>query len=145
MVELVVVIVLLGIVAAIAMPRWRGDNGFEERIVRDQIIASLRYAQKSAVAARRMVCVSFSTSPSRVDFTMSSTYPAASCVGGSGLVGPDSKVLSVVPASSVSFASSATSLMFDAAGRASAAASITVSGLPASQAITLESETGYVH
>lgn len=145
MVELVVVIVLLGIVAAVAIPRWRGDNGFEERVVRDQIIAALRYAQKSAVAARRMVCVTFSTSPSRVDFTMSSAYPAASCVGGSGLVGPDGTGLSVVPASSVSFASSAVSLKFDAAGRASTAASITVSGLPASQSITLESETGYVH
>lgn len=145
MVELVVVIVLLGIVAAIAIPRWRGGNGFEERIVRDQIVAALRYAQKSAVAARRMVCVTFSTSPSRVDFIISSAYPTASCVGGSSLLGPDGTVLSVVPASSVSFASSAVSLTFDAAGRASAAASITLSGLPASQAITLESETGYVH
>ena len=145
MVELVVVIVLVGIVAAVAMPRWRGDNGFEERIVRDQIVAALRYAQKSAVAARRMVCVTFAPSPSRVDFTISSAYPAASCAGGSGLIGPDGAVLSVVPANSVSFVSSAPTLMFDAAGRASTAASITVSGLPASQAITLESETGYVH
>ena len=111
----------------------------------DQIVAALRYAQKSAVAARRMVCVSFSTSPSRVDFTISSAYPAVSCAGGPGLVGPDATVLSVVPANSVSITSSAASLMFDAAGRASATASIAVSGLPASQAITLESETGYVH
>lgn len=145
MVELIVVMVLLGIVAAVAIPRWRGDNGFEERVVRDQIVAALRYAQKSAVAARRLVCVTFSSSPSRVDFTISSTYPAASCVGGSSLAGPDGAALSVVPASSISFVSSAASLTYDAAGRASTAASVAVSGLPTGQAITVESETGYVH
>lgn len=144
LVELVVVIVLLGIVAAVAIPRWQGGSGFEERGLRDQVVAALRYAQKSAVAARRTVCVSFTSSPSKVDFAISSAYPAANCSVGSSLVGPDGTNLSVVASGSITFTSSVSSFTFDAAGRPSAAASITVSGLPPALAITVESETGYV-
>lgn len=145
LVELIAVIVLLGIVAAVAIPRWLGGSGFEERAVRDQIVAALRYAQKSAVSARRTVCVTFSSSPSRLSFAISNAYPAANCTGGSPLVGPDGIALSVAPSNSIVFASSMASFTFDAAGRASAAASVTVTGLPAGMNIAVESETGYVH
>lgn len=145
LIELVVVIVLLGIIAVVVIPRWQGGSGFEERALRDQVVAALRYAQKSAVAARRTVCVDFTAVPSKVVFSISSTYPAANCSVGSSLVGPEGSNLSVVASGSVTFASSASSFTFDAAGRPSTAASITVSGLPAALAITVESETGYVH
>ncbi|UCV27514.1 GspH/FimT family pseudopilin [Ferribacterium limneticum] len=145
LVELVVVIVLLGIIAAVAIPRWQGGSGFEERGLRDQVVAALRYAQKSAVAARRTVCVSFSTSPSKVDFSISSTYGAADCSTGTSLTGPDGTNLSVVASGASTITSSASNFTFDAAGRPSAAASISVSGLPAALAITVENETGYVH
>lgn len=144
LIELVVVIVLLGIIAAVVLPRWQGGSGFEERGLRDQIVAALRYAQKSAVAARRTVCVSFSTSPSKVDFSISSAFPAANCSVGSSLAGPDGTNLSVVANGATTISSSPSSFTFDAAGRPSAAASITVSGLPPALAITVESETGYV-
>ena len=143
--ELVVLIVIIGILAATVLQRFAGKHGFEERALHDQVVAALRYAQKSAVAARRTVCVSFSTSPSKVDFSISSTYPAANCSVGSSLVGPDGTNLSVVASGSTTISSSASSFSFDAAGRPSAAASITVSGLPETLAITVESETGYVH
>lgn len=144
LIELVVVIVLLGIIAAVVMPRWQGGSGFEERGLRDQVVAALRYAQKSAVAARRTVCVSFTSSPSKVDFAISSAYPAANCSVGSLLAGPDGTNLSVAASGSITFTSSVSSFTFDAAGRPSAAPSITVSGLPPAMAITVASETGYV-
>ena len=145
LIELVVVIVLLGIVAAVAIPRWRGGSGFEERALHDQVVAALRYAQKSAVAARRTVCVSFTSSPSKVAFSISSAHGAANCSVGSLLVGPDGTNLSVAASGSITMTSSVSSFTFDAAGRPSSAASISVSGLPAALAITVESETGYVH
>lgn len=144
LIELVVVIVILGIMAAVFMPRWQGGSGFEERALHDQVVAALRYAQKSAVAARRIVCVSFTSSPSKVDFSISSAYPAANCSVGSLLAGPDGTNLSVAASGSVTMNSSVSSFTFDAAGRPSTPASITVSGLPAALAITVESETGYV-
>lgn len=145
LIELVLVIVLLGIVSAVAIPRWRGGSGFEERGLRDQIVAALRYAQKSAIAARRTVCVTFSSSPAKIDFDISTAYPAANCSAGTPLIGPDGAALTIVPTGSTSFSAAQPILTFDASGRPGAATSVTVGGLPASLAITVESETGYVH
>lgn len=144
MVELVVVIVILGIVAAIALPSLRG-SGFEERALRDQIVSALRYAQKSAIAARRTVCVTFVSSPLAIDFTISGAYGASDCSTGGPLAGPSSAPLVIVPTGSTSFSCTAPSLTFDASGKLGATATVTVSGLPANLAITVESETGYVH
>ena len=145
LIELVVVIVLLGIVAAVAMPRLQGGSGFDERGFRDQVMAALRYAQKSAVAARRTVCADFSASPAQVSFRISTAYPAADCTTGSALIGPTSSALVVTATGNTSFAALPASIIFDAAGRPGSGATINVSGLPASLAITVEAETGYVH
>lgn len=145
LVELIVVIVLAGVMAAVFAPRWRGGTGFEERGLRDQIVAGLRYAQKSAIAARRTVCVQFSSAPDRVDFTISGAYGAANCAGGSALAGPDGANLSVVASGNSGFSASPASLVFDAAGRPNAAASVAVNGLPAALNVVVESETGYAH
>lgn len=145
LIELVVVIVLLGIVAAVAMPRLQGGSGFDERGFRDQVMAALRYAQKSAVAARRTVCADFSASPAQVSFRISTAYPAADCTTGSVLIGPTSSPLVITATGNTSFAALPASIIFDAAGRPGSGATINVSGLPASLAITVEAETGYVH
>jgi MSHA pilin protein MshC len=59
MVELVVTIVIIGILAATIVPRWNAGSGFGERGFRDQVVAGLRFAQKSAIGARRTVRVDF--------------------------------------------------------------------------------------
>jgi len=146
LVELVVVIVLLGIVAAVAMPRLQGGSGFDERGFRDQVVAALRYAQKSAIASRRTVCASFSSPPASVSFRISTLPPVAvDCTTGSALAGPDTNPLVVTATGNVTFAALPADVIFDAGGRPKAAASINVSGLPAALAITVEAETGYVH
>ncbi|CAG1017250.1 partial Type II secretion system protein G, partial [Burkholderiaceae bacterium] len=55
--ELVIVLVLIGILAVVAIPRLAGQSGFAARGARDYVASGLRYAQKSAVAMRRNVCV----------------------------------------------------------------------------------------
>lgn len=145
LVELIVVILLAGIMAAVFAPRWRGGTGFEDRALRDQLVAALRYAQKSAIAAHRTVCVQFSSGPARADFSISNAYGAANCSAGSLLAGPDGASLSVMATGTTGFSPSVTSLVYDAAGRPNVGASITVNGLPATLDITVESETGYAH
>jgi len=49
-VELVLVIVLLSILSAIALPRFFGRNSFDERVFFDDTLNAVRYAQKVAVA-----------------------------------------------------------------------------------------------
>src|SRR3989440_11339917 len=57
--ELVLSIVLMGILAAIALPRMMSSKGFASRGFYDEAQAVVRYAQKTAIAWRRpiVVCV----------------------------------------------------------------------------------------
>ena len=58
LVELILVMVIAGILAAVAVPRLVGRNSFDTRGFADQLGATVRYAQKLAVAQRRDVFVS---------------------------------------------------------------------------------------
>jgi MSHA pilin protein MshC len=56
MVELVVVMVIIGALAAIGIPRLVGDKSSEAAIFGDQVVSGLRRAQKIAMGHRRVVC-----------------------------------------------------------------------------------------
>lgn len=143
LIELIVVILVAGILAAVALPRWGGETGFEGRRLRDETMSALRYAQKSAIAARRTVCAEFSDSTS-VNFKIATTAGTTDCATSNALIGPQGDVALIVTAKDSRFATYPASIVFDAAGRTVAAASITVDNL-AGLPITVEAETGYVH
>jgi MSHA pilin protein MshC len=147
LVELVVTLVVMGILAAVVAPRFLGGHGFEERGLYDETLSALRYAQKSAIAQRRLVCVAFTAKT--VTLTIASANPAASC--NTDLTGPNGSTPYAIDASTVSkyggadveFFPVPATLTFDPLGKPSAAATIQISGF--AQAITVEAETGYVH
>lgn len=58
LVELVMVIVILGILAVVALPRM-DTSGYRALEFHDQVVSALRYAQKTATSHRRQVCVTF--------------------------------------------------------------------------------------
>src|SRR5450759_481254 len=62
LVELIMVMVIIGILAAVAAPRFFNANVFQSRGFADQVQASLRYAQKEAIAQHRNVCVAMTAS-----------------------------------------------------------------------------------
>jgi MSHA pilin protein MshC len=62
MVELIMVIVILGILSVVAIPRM-DTSGYRALQFHDQTVAALRYAQKTATSHRRKVCVTFTNSP----------------------------------------------------------------------------------
>ena len=45
LIELVIVILLLGTLAAFAVPKWLGKGGFETHTLRDELVARLRLVQ----------------------------------------------------------------------------------------------------
>lgn len=56
MVELIVVMVIIGALAAIGIPRLVGDKSNEAAVFGDQVVSGLRRAQKIAAGHRRPVC-----------------------------------------------------------------------------------------
>ena len=134
--ELITVMVILGILAAVAAPRFFDRSTFDSRGFYDQVISTLRYAQKAAIAQRRFVCVAFTAN------SVTLTYgPTAAC--GANLTGPSGASPHSISSSNASFTTIPAAFSFDALGRASAAQSITVSGY--ATFITVVAETGYVH
>ncbi len=139
MVELISAMAIIGIIAAIAIPRFAGRAEFDSRSFHDKTLAILRYAQKAAIAQRRTVCVAFSSNS--VALTSASTNPGP-C--DTPLAGPDgSSPFTVTASGSATFSPLPANLSFDPLGRPSSTASIQVSGY--SGIIIVEPETGYVH
>jgi MSHA pilin protein MshC len=142
LVELVVVMVLVGVLGVVAVPRLLQKSEFAARGARDFVASGLRYAQKSAIAMRRNVCVAVGTTSLAITYAgaAGATQP---CAAGNTLANPATGL----PFASTAYEEGATvatpaNVVFDALGRPSAAVSITVD-LHAT-AVTIEAETGLV-
>ena len=151
--ELVIVMVIVGVLSAVAVPRLFDKSEFAARAGRDFVASSLRYAQKSAVALRRNVCVDIAGS------SFSATIAAAPgsdqpCNAGVALIHPANGLSFADPANALPGGAAVmanASVVFDAAGRPLAAPAaplasvltIAVAGYPAP--ISIEPETGLVH
>lgn len=135
--ELITVIVIMGILALVSVARFAGMEGFDSRGFYDKAVATVRFAQKTAVAWRRPVFVC-------VTATQVAAGTAAGCA--TPLTNPvtNSAAVEVAP-SGVTL--NALNFSFDGLGRPSAAITITftstIAGDPARQ-ITVAAETGYV-
>jgi MSHA pilin protein MshC len=147
MVEMVMVIVIIGIMGAVAAPRFFGTSVFQSRGYADQIKATLRYAQKTASAQSHFVCVTFSTSSVTLSYDATApggAHATATCPG-SSMTSPSGQTPYVVTAPGGITLSGGTSFYFDTMGKPSFATTqrIVVSGHAAP--VTVEAETGYVH
>jgi MSHA pilin protein MshC len=143
LVELVVTMVLIGILAAVAIPRMFDATAFRSRGFYDEVVNAARYGQKLAVASGCSVELSI-TSGTGTDGGFALHQRAGSCTAGAF----SREVLR--PAASGSFAASApsgvtlstttTAIIFDAQGRASTGVTVTVDG----RSFTIAAESGYV-
>lgn len=150
--ELIVVIMLLGILSVYAAPRLFNTTDFDAFGFHGETLAYLRYAQKTAIAQRRTVCVAFSASS--VTLTISSTPATYDCATVGALTGPkgESRPVTLNARSGVTFSSLPTNFYFDGLGQpvttagtgaAQSTQTFQVSGV--AKSITVETATGYVH
>jgi len=138
-VELVVVMAILGLLAAVVGPRFVGRDAFASRGFYNEAQSVVRYAQKTAIAWRRpvFVCVTATvvSAGSVSDCSTLLVHPAT----GAALTTTAPSGVTLTPAS----------FSFDGGGRPSPnaqttiAIASTISGDPARQ-IVVEAETGYV-
>lgn len=57
LIELITIMIIVGIMAVVALPRMSTLTGFDERGLHDKLKSSLQFARKTAVASRRFVCL----------------------------------------------------------------------------------------
>nr|WP_314538957.1 type II secretion system protein [uncultured Massilia sp.] len=89
-VELIAVMVLIGILAAFAVPRLADGSTSAALTFGDQVVSSLRLAQKNATARRRLVCANITGNAVVLSMaTRPLSEQAANCDGVLAGVGPD--------------------------------------------------------
>lgn len=141
LVELIMAIVIIGILAAVVAPRFFDANVFKSRGFADQVQATLRYAQKEAIAQHRNVCVTMAASTITLNIANTSGAGVA-CGPNLNLPTGGSNILSAPAGSGITMTYTSASFIFDALG-STTAQTITVSG--ATNNIVVEAQTGYVH
>lgn len=139
--ELVVAIMIVGVLAAVAIPRFTGTDTFKSRGFYDEAQAVVRFAQKTAIAWRRdvFVCVSAGSI---------SAGTAAGCA--TPIINPLTNVALATPTAPSGVTLPALAFSFDSAGRPNPNSTVTIaftSTIPDDPArqIVIEAETGYVH
>jgi len=148
LVELVAAMVIVGILAAFAAPRFFDRNVFEARGFYDQVLSALRFAQKTAVAQHRLVCVAVTNSPAKVALTISQSSTGTACSALLNLPAGDKNFVTSATAqlSAANFAFNALGSPFNlpyTLGDSSVAQEVNVN--VTEYKITVEKETGYVH
>nr|WP_314607302.1 prepilin-type N-terminal cleavage/methylation domain-containing protein [uncultured Janthinobacterium sp.] len=168
LVELIAVLVVGGVLAAVAAPRFFQQDTFDARSFADQNIGMLRYAQKLAIAQNRPVFVQLNGS--RIALCFNTACDAANRVlppagGNSGRSATLSACanttawLCEAPPNNISYSvpADAAAFYFNALGRPFKASdaepvssfparvSIGISGGGKPRNIIVEGETGYVH
>lgn len=81
MMELIVVIVISGILAAVVLPKFDVATSTGGRAYADSVKAGLRYARAIAVGHRRLVCVDIDAN-SQLLITIAAANPAVACTTG---------------------------------------------------------------
>ena len=145
LVELVVVIALMGILVAIAAPRFASGDIFETRGDAGLLSSTLRYAQKTAIAQRKPVFVIHTNAtPDVVKLCFDATCNQT-------VISPETAAAYVFTSSkNVDVSSSNAGLGFDGLGRAipdQAASYTVVNRKNNAQTVTInvEANTGYIH
>jgi len=140
LVELLLVMVIAGILAAVAVPRLVGRSSFDTRGFADQVAATVRFAQKLAVSQRREVFVHLA--PGNATLCYSAIVPCTSPAPGPG----GEKPYTLSAPSGVTIASPLAALRFDAVGRPNLAARLDIQVVGSgTYTVRVERETGYVH
>ncbi|OGB33789.1 MAG: hypothetical protein A3F78_20640 [Burkholderiales bacterium RIFCSPLOWO2_12_FULL_61_40] len=128
------VIVILGVLAVYAAPRMFNAGDFNARGFRDETMSLLRFAQKTAIAQRRTVCVALNAGG--VALTMDTTPADGAC--------DTAVVLPNTPRGGSGLAGSVAAFNYTPEGRTNQAAAVTIT-IPSTTNITVEAVTGYVH
>jgi MSHA pilin protein MshC len=138
LIELIMTMVIVGILAVVVAPRFLGTSVFQSRGFADQVQASLRYAQKEAIAQHQYVCAAFTTNSVTL-------WTGATAGCGTPLLSPTGGQYKVNAPAGITFFTVPAGFSFNALGQPTPNSKQTVKINGASNNIIVEAETGYVH
>jgi|CXWL01.1.fsa_nt_gi MSHA pilin protein MshC len=136
LVELVVVMLVLGLLAAVAVPRLTDRSALQERGVQDQLRGLLRSSRQLAVTQGREVCVLLTPTRARAVYTAGGACAPAAPVPGLG--GESELAFNLPPGVALG---GATLVRFNTRGQPVPAADRTIT--VGSLALTVSRETGH--
>lgn len=146
LVELILVMVMLGVLALVSLPRLDGALAVRDDAWRQQVLSALREAQTVSQAHRRLVCVSIH--PQDVTLTIAAGANATGC--NQPWLGPDrdsrmahddsAPSLSVTPAGKLYFQPTGR-ITSDGAGATAVSATLAMGGVAP---IQVSGETGHL-
>ena len=150
LIELVAVLVIVGVLALVAAPRFVSVTPFEQAGFRDEAIAALSYAQKLAIVSGCYIRIDFAATGYEIRRSTSAVNCRDLAAGLVVVARPDGTPFRGAPPGGVTV--SALSVFFDTVGRPrdvvsglllTNPAALTVAVGP--ETIRIEPETGFVH
>lgn len=145
LIELIAVVTIVGIMAAVAGPKFIGSDAFDARGAYGTLQSALRLAQNTAIAQRTLVYAKLNTATRVITLC----YDAA-CT--TGVVDPATKAAySKTLPSSVTLTASASPIIFNGLGQETSNTTVTITlqnnvvVTEPTRTITIEPQTGYVY
>lgn len=161
LVELIVVLVIIGILAVVAIPRFLDTKTFDERGFYDAVKAGVQHARKVAIAGRRYTCVNVTLGTNPVgkiailrDLTLPESVVNVSCTSAVNLPAPSSQpgclANEVCAPVGVTLSSASFSFIYDPLGRPVNSSKVVLGAIPLltifnQPNITIIPETGLVY
>ena len=155
LIELIAIMIIVGIMAVVALPRMSALDGFDEPGLHDKLKAGLQFARKTAVASRRYVCLDVTGGVGgRVSLRLENAAPESTLgncalTAGSDLTlpAPDKTTgcasNEICAETTLSLSSTSTSFRFDPLGRLSPLTNVTFTTTNQPN-IVIDAETGNV-
>lgn len=150
LIELIIVLLIVGVLAVVVMPRMFTWENFSTRAFYDQSLAMVRYGQKIAIAQRTHVQVRVEFSSALICLKYAKVDVDFPCISSqNNVLNPaDNKPFVQAVPREVRLklnSSNGGTFDFNALGRPSSGATLLISGNGTERKITVEQETGYVH
>lgn len=146
MIELIAILILVGVLAVVAMPKFDSAISLRNDTAHDEAVAALRYAGQTALSHRRLVCADVGATA--ITLRIATARPATTC--DSALQGPDGGTTFTSNPGSAAFTLSPSGTMYfqpdgrmtsDGAGNTVSARTLTITG---ASSITIGGESGLV-
>ena len=142
LVELILVIVVMGLLAAVALPRMTNRQSQDEMTTRDELKATLRLARQVASAQNQTVCFMRTA----VQFQLVYATAVGACnLGGTPVWEPGSGQPKVVDIAPNVVLSGANTIVFNARGQLVPATANATIAVGSTQPLTVNRETGFVN